>query len=200
MPKLTRIYTRTGDDGTTGLIGGRRVHKNALRIEAYGTVDELSSVIGVARAALAQPPTDAPHGALQVATELDRWLAWTQDVLFNLGCELATPDAERRAKLPRIEQRHVDALERDIDAVNDDLPALKSFVLPGGGWASAYFHLARTVCRRCERLVVALAAHADVGELPVAYLNRLADALFVWGRWCALKDGKDEPLWDSRAT
>ena len=107
----------------------------------------------------------------------------------------------RRAKLPRIEQRHVDALERDIDAVNDDLPALKSFVLPGGGWASAYFHLARTVCRRAERLVVALAQAEDIGgDLPVQYLNRLSDALFVWGRWCALKDGKPEPLWDSRNT
>ena len=89
---------------------------------------------------------------------------------------------------------------RDIDGVNDDLPALKSFVLPGGGWASAYFHLARTVCRRCERIVVALAATEDVGELAVRYLNRLSDALFVWGRWCALKDGQAEPLWDSRST
>ena len=106
-----------------------------------------------------------------------------------------------RAKLPRVEQRHVDALERDIDAVNDDLPALKSFVLPGGGWASAYSHLARTVCRRAERLVVELAQAEDVGgDLPVQYLNRLSDALFVWGRWAALKDGKPETLWDSRNT
>ena len=109
-------------------------------------------------------------------------------------------DPATRAKLPRIEQRHIDALERDIDGVNDDLPALKSFVLPGGGWASSYFHLARTVCRRCERIVVGLAAHEAVGDLAVQYLNRLSDALFVWGRWCALKDGKDEPLWDSRTT
>src|SRR5690606_11485527 len=95
---------------------------------------------------------------------------------------------------------HVDALERDIDAVNDDLPPLRSFVLPGGGWPSAYLHLARTVCRRCERLVVALAAQEDVGPLAVGYLNRLSDALFVWGRWAALQEGREEPLWDSRAT
>jgi cob(I)alamin adenosyltransferase len=123
-----------------------------------------------------------------------------QNELFNLGAELACGDAETRAKLPRIEQRHIDALERDIDGVNDELPPLKSFVLPGGGWASAYFHLARTVCRRCERLVVGLAAEEDVGPLAVQYLNRLSDALFVWGRWATLKDGKDEPLWDSRST
>src|SRR4029077_6868417 len=114
-----------------------------------------------------------------------------QNELFNLGAELAAPDPERRAKLPRIEERHVLGLERDIDAVNDDLPALTSFVLPGGGAASAAFHLARTVCRRCERLVVALAQAEEIGgDLPVQYLNRLSDALFVWGRWCSLKDGQ----------
>src|SRR5207237_4381171 len=115
-----------------------------------------------------------------------------QNELFNLGAELAAQDAATREKLPRIEQRHIEQLERDIDGVNDDLPELKSFVLPGGGWASAYFHLARTVCRRGERVVVALddADHA----LAIAYLNRLSDALFVWGRWAALKDGNAEPL------
>src|SRR5262249_3385387 len=121
--------------------------------------------------------------------------------LFNLGAELAAADPETRAKLPRIEQRHVDGLEHDIDAVNDDLPVLKSFVLPGGGWASSYFHLARTVCRRGERLVVALAQAGDLGgDLPIRYLNRLSDARFVWGRWCAFKAGQPEPLWDSRST
>src|SRR5262249_37445286 len=124
-----------------------------------------------------------------------------QNELFNLGCELATPDAERRQKLPRIESRHVEALERDIDAVNDQLAPLKSFVLPGGGWASAYFHLARTVCRRAGRRVVARGEAEDIGgDMRVQYLNRLSDALFVWGRWSALKDGKDEPVWDSHGT
>ena len=123
-----------------------------------------------------------------------------QNELFNLGAQLATPDPERRAKLPAVEPRHIEQLELDIDALNDDLPALTSFVLPGGGAASASFHLARTVCRRAERLVVALGEHEDLGELPVTYLNRLSDALFVFGRWAALKDGRPEPLWQPSTT
>ena len=187
--RIDRVYTRGGDRGETSLIGGERVSKADPRLECYGTIDELNAVLGLASEALAQSAA-GPH--------LHPIVRRVQNELFNLGCELATPDVEQRAKLPRIEQRHVDALERDIDAVNDDLPALKSFVLPGGGWASAYFHLARTVCRRAERLVVALAD--DTHALDVMYLNRLSDALFVWGRWCALRDGKDEPVWDSRNT
>ncbi|HTR56162.1 MAG TPA: cob(I)yrinic acid a,c-diamide adenosyltransferase [Kofleriaceae bacterium] len=187
--RIDRVYTRGGDRGETSLIGGERVSKADPRLECYGTIDELNAVLGLVVEALAQSAA-GPH-----VTPIVRRV---QNELFNLGCELATPDLEQRTKLPRIAQHHVDALERDIDAVNDDLPALKSFVLPGGGWASAYFHLARTVCRRAERLVVALAD--DTHALDVAYLNRLSDALFVWGRWCALRDGKDEPLWDSRGT
>src|SRR4051794_22963593 len=189
--RIDKVYTRGGDLGETSLIGGDRVPKSAPRLECYGTVDELNAVIGLVIEAL---------GSSQAGPHLVPIMRRVQNELFNLGCELATPDAEQRAKMPRIEQRHVDGLERDIDAVNDDLPALRSFVLPGGGWASSYFHLARTVCRRGERLVVGLAATEDVGQLGVQYLNRLSDALFVWGRWSALKDGKDEPLWDSRAT
>ena len=189
--RIDRVYTRGGDKGETSLIGGERVSKADARLDGYGTADELNAVLGLCVEALAQ------SAARDHLTPIVRRV---QNELFNLGCELATPDPEQRAKLPRIEQRHIDALERDIDAVNDDLPALRSFVLPGGGWASAYFHLARTVCRRCERLLVGLAATEDLGEHAVQYLNRLSDALFVWGRWCALKDGKDEPVWDSRST
>jgi cob(I)alamin adenosyltransferase len=189
--RIDKVYTRGGDRGETSLIGGERVSKAAPRLDGYGTVDELNAVIGLTLEALA---------ASAAGSHLTPILRRVQNELFNLGAELATADAETRAKLPRIEQRHIDALERDIDAVNDDLPVLKSFVLPGGGWASAYFHLARTVCRRGERIVVALAATEDVGPLAVQYLNRLSDALFVWGRWSALKDGKPEPLWDSRNT
>jgi cob(I)alamin adenosyltransferase len=189
--RIDRVYTRGGDQGQTSLIGGERVSKASLRLECYGTVDETNATLGLVIEALASSKA-GPH--------LVPILRRVQNELFNLGAELATADAETRAKLPRIEQRHVDGLERDIDAVNDDLPKLKSFVLPGGGWPSAYLHLARTVCRRCERLVVELAANEDVGELAVSYLNRLSDALFVWGRWCALQDGQPEPLWDSRAT
>jgi cob(I)alamin adenosyltransferase len=152
---------------------------------------ELNATIGLVLEALVESKA-GPH--------LTPVLRRVQNELFNLGAELAAQDAETRSKLPRIEQRHIDGLERDIDAVNDDLPALKSFVLPGGGWASAYCHLARTVCRRAERLVVHVSATEDIGELSVQYLNRLSDALFVWGRWCVLQDGKDEPLWDSRST
>jgi cob(I)alamin adenosyltransferase len=189
--RISRVYTRVGDKGETSLIGGERVSKASGRLDGYGTVDELNATLGLVGEALAGSAA-GPH-LLPIIRRV-------QNELFNLGAELATADAARRAKLPRIEQRHIDALERDIDAVNGELPELKSFVLPGGGWASAYFHLARTVCRRCERLVVGLAATEEIGELSVPYLNRLSDALFVWGRWSALKDGKDEPLWDSRAT
>ena len=187
--RIDRVYTRGGDQGQTSLIGGDRVSKASPRLEGYGTVDELNATVGLVCEALA---------ASAAGSHLLPILRRVQNELFNVGCELATPDPVRRAQGPRVEQRHIDGLERDIDAVNDELPVLKSFVLPGGGWASAYFHLARTVCRRGERAVVALGdpEHA----LAIAYLNRLSDALFVWGRWAALKDGKDEPLWDSRGT
>lgn len=190
--RIDRVYTKGGDKGETSLIGGARVSKADPRLECYGTVDEVNATLGLVRTALASSAA-GPH--------LIPIIHRVQNELFNLGAELAAPEPERRAKLPRIEERHVLGLERDIDAVNDDLPPLTSFVLPGGGAASAAFHLARTVCRRCERLVVALGQTEDIGgELPVQYLNRLSDALFVWGRWCALKDAQPEPLWDSKAT
>jgi cob(I)alamin adenosyltransferase len=190
--RIDRVYTKGGDKGETSLIGGERVPKNDPHIEAYGTIDEVNAIVGLIVEALGNSPVAGPH--------LTPILRRVQNELFNLGCELATPDPEQRAKLPHIEPRHVDALERDIDAVNDELPALKSFVLPGGGWTSAYCHLARTVTRRAERLVVGMMRAGHASELSVQYLNRLSDALFVWGRWAALKDGKEEPLWDSRAT
>lgn len=189
--RIDRVYTRGGDLGETSLIGGERVSKAAARIECYGTIDELNATLGLVVEALVASPAGA---------HLTPILRRVQNELFNLGAELAAQDPETHSKLPRIEQRHIDALERDIDAVNGDLPALKSFVLPGGGWPSAYLHLARTVCRRAERVVVRTAASEDVGELAIQYLNRLSDALFVWGRWCVWKEGKDEPLWDSRST
>jgi cob(I)alamin adenosyltransferase len=179
--RIDRVYTKAGDKGETSLIGGERVSKADPRLECYGTIDELNAVIGLVCEALAASAVAGPH--------LTPILRRVQN------------EAETRAKLPRIEARHVEALERDIDAVNDELPVLKSFVLPGGGWSSAYCHLARTVCRRAERLVVGLMQDEDIGgDLPVQYLNRLSDALFVWGRWAALKDGKEEALWDSRGT
>ena len=190
--RIDRVYTKGGDKGETSLIGGDRVSKADPRLECFGTVDEVNATLGLVRIALASSAAGA---------HLLPILGRVQNELFNLGAELAAPDPARRETLPRIEARHVEGLERDIDAVNDELPPLTSFVLPGGGAASAAFHLARTVCRRCERLVVALGQAEDIGgELPVMYLNRLSDALFVWGRWCALKDGQPEPLWDAKAT
>ncbi len=190
--RIDRVYTKAGDKGETSLIGGDRVSKADPRLEAYGTVDELNAALGLVRVAL--KASAAGEHLLPIITRV-------QNELFNLGSVLATPDPERRAQLPQIEPRHVEGLERDIDGVNDDLPPLTSFVLPGGGAASAAFHLARTVCRRAERLVVGLAEAEQIGgDLPIQYLNRLSDALFVWGRWSAFKDGEPEPLWDSRHT
>jgi len=189
--RIDRVYTRGGDAGQTSLIGGERVSKGAIRLECYGTVDEVNATLGLVRTAIAGAAS-GPH--------LGPIIHRIQNELFNLGAELATPDAERRANQPRIEDRHVARLEADIDAVNPELPELKSFVLPGGGWGSAYFHLARTVCRRAERLVVRLAAEADVSAEAIRYLNRLSDALFVFGRWAAYKDGEPEPLWESTTT
>ena len=189
--RIDRVYTRAGDGGETQLIGGDRVSKAAPRLECYGTVDELNATLGLVAVAL-----EASAAAHHLGPIVQR----IQNELFNLGAELATADAERRAKQPRIEARHIEQLERDIDAVNPDLPPLRSFVLPGGGPTSAALHLARTVCRRAERLVVRVGADEDLGEMPVRYLNRLSDALFVFGRWVAWKEGRDEPLWDSRGT
>ena len=156
MPKLTRIYTRTGDDGTTGLVGGQRVKKNALRIDTYGTIDELSSVIGLARSALTRRRR-VRGGACRC--ELDAWLAWTQDVLFNLGSELATLPDDRWEGMPLVGAADAAALERAIDRAQTDLEPLANFIHPGGSQAGAFLHLARTVARRAERLMVTLAEH-----------------------------------------
>lgn len=186
MVRINRVYTKAGDKGFTALVGGERVSKSSLRIECYGTVDELNATLGLVATALEESPAK---------DELLPAIRTIQNELFNLGSKLATPDAERRAKAPAVADRHVEALEQHIDKLNDELPALKSFILPGGGWTSSYFHLARTVCRRAERLVVALASEDDVDDIDLRYLNRLSDALFVFGRWAALSEQQEEPLW-----
>ena len=188
MPRLTRIYTRTGDDGTTGLGSGERVPKTSLRIAAYGTVDELNAQIGVVAAT---PGLDA-----QLAAELRR----IQHELFHLGSELCVPEpAKASFPVPRIEERHVAALEQSIDRMNGLLPALSNFVLPGGHPAAAALHVARTVCRRAERDVLTLREKEPVGPLAVKYLNRLSDGLFVMTRYQNVRAGVPEPTWDSRA-
>jgi cob(I)alamin adenosyltransferase len=195
MPKLTRIYTRTGDNGTTGLVGGQRIAKNAARIDAYGTVDELSSTLGVARSALARSA-----GAPERAHRLDAWLAWTQDVLFNLGTDLATLPADRWQGMPLVSAGDATALERAIDDAQRDLEPLDTFILPGGSLPGAYLHLARTVCRRAERLLVGLLdEEGGISPETIRYLNRLSDALFVWARW--INEGLREPefRWNPQA-
>ena len=189
MAKFTRIYTRTGDDGTTGLIGGRRIKKSSVRIAAYGTLDELSSAIGLARALCSEGGGDR-------AAVLDAWLAWAQDVLFNAGSQLAAVD-EKIPGIPAVTQTDVTALERAIDSAQNDLPPLNNFIHPGGSLAAAQLHVARTVCRRAERLIVELRDEDDrgIGE-SIQYLNRLSDALFVWARWMNDRFGVPDHLWN----
>ena len=187
MPRLTKIYTRTGDDGTTALGLGERVGKDDLRVECYGTVDELNAQLG-AVAANALPPLLAGP------------IARIQNELFHLGADLCvTEDQKATRALPRIEKRHVDRLEEEIDAWNADLPVLANFILPGGSKVAAGLHVARTVCRRAERRVVELSRREPVGAWAIRYLNRLSDALFVLARTANRFDKIDEPLWDSRA-
>jgi cob(I)alamin adenosyltransferase len=192
MSKPARIYTRSGDDGTTGLVGGDRIRKSAGRIAAYGTVDELSSVIGVARAALHQPGWDNA-----VTHAIDAWLAWTQDALFNLGSELATPRKSSAMQGPHIVADDVLALEHAIDEAQDHVPPLTQFISPGGSRPGAQLHVARTVCRRAERLVVLLREEEPGGASDDAlrFLNRLSDALFVWARWINHAAGEPEHVW-----
>ena len=176
--RLSKIYTRTGDDGTTGLGDGSRVQKDCARVEAYGTVDEANSAIGLALAAGTLP--DDVSGCL-----LD-----IQHDLLELGGELCIPD--HRA----IRQEDVDKLEERLDELNADLPPLKDFILPGGGPAAAACHLARTVVRRAERRVLSLARESDVGEPALRYLNRLSDLLFVVARLAARNESGQEVLWN----
>jgi cob(I)alamin adenosyltransferase len=172
MVVLNRIYTRTGDDGTTALGNGERRPKYDLRIAAYGTVDETNAAIGVVRLHLA----DAP--------ELDAMLGLVQNDLFDLGADLAVPQREGKVERLRMLASQVERLERDIDTLNEPLAPLTSFVLPGGTPAAAYLHLARTICRRAERMMVELAAEADepVSDAAIQYMNRLSDFLFVASR------------------
>ena len=196
MPKHTRIYTRTGDEGTTGLVGGTRVRKSAQRIEAYGTVDELSSVIGLARGALAEVREGETPRARAIALNLEKWLGWTQDTLFNLGSDLATLPGKRLPSMPRIETEDASALERAIDLAERDLEPLDTFIHPGGSLPGALLHQARTIARRAEREVAILAESEPVEAEVLRYLNRLSDALFVWSRWINRALERPEHRWD----
>jgi cob(I)alamin adenosyltransferase len=187
MPRLDRIYTKTGDEGTTGLGGGQRVPKDSVRVATYGTVDELNSHIGVA---LAAGLCD------RLATELTA----IQNQLFDLGSDLATPaTSQERHPVPRVEPRHIEHLERLIDEFNEVVGPLTNFLLPGGSAGAAQLHVARTVCRRAERSATTLARDEPIGPTVLPYLNRLSDALFVMARYENHQRGVAEPLWEPGA-
>jgi cob(I)alamin adenosyltransferase len=190
-----RIYTKTGDDGTTGLFGGTRIRKDALRIEGYGTLDELNSTLGVALA----------HG---MDARLQADVANISSLLFTAGADLATPlppPANETAQaaqttptaypIPRIEQAHVQLLERLIDEYDAELEPLKRFILPGGTLAAAELHVARTICRRAERVVVALAEREPIGDAMLTFLNRLSDYLFTAARLANKRSGVADVEW-----
>ncbi|HEX5714816.1 MAG TPA: cob(I)yrinic acid a,c-diamide adenosyltransferase [Thermoanaerobaculia bacterium] len=186
--RIHKVYTRTGDEGMTDLVGGERVPKDSLRIESYGTVDELQSVLGMLRAALAESEEN-----VEIVGHIHR----VQQDLFDLGSTLSTPPQHAgRVKNPITAER-IGWLEETMDRWNEELPPLRSFVLSGGGRFSALGHVARTVCRRCERIVLRLAREEDVPTEVLRYLNRLSDFLFVLARHLARIFGEDEPLWET---
>ncbi|MGB3543368.1 cob(I)yrinic acid a,c-diamide adenosyltransferase [Rubrivirga sp.] len=182
-----KVYTKTGDDGTTALFGGSRVAKSHPRISAYGTVDEVNAALGMARAALPADRSDADR-------RTDDLLGRLQNELFVLGGDLASP-GDVTYPVPRIEAHHVSGLEDEIDSLTEDLPPLKNFVLPGGTACAAALHLGRTVSRRAERLVVETSTLEEVSIECLHYLNRLSDLLFTLSRWVNLQAGVDEPVW-----
>ena len=190
MVKITKVYTRTGDTGQTGLVGGKRLPKDHPRIEAYGTVDELNSLIGIVLSFLEQKK------ASKRSLKLKLILKAIQQKLFDIGSELATLPGDEYEGQVNLQPEDVNLLEEIIDAMNDELEPLKSFILPGGTPLNSFLHQARTVCRRAEREVIRL-NHVDlVSPEIIKYLNRLSDFLFVSGRWVAETLGEKETLWE----
>ena len=188
MVRITRVYTRTGDKGDTALVGGKRVLKDSSRIESYGTIDELNSIVGLARAFNAEK-----RGAAN--RFLDDVLAKIQDELFDLGSELATPEDAAYAGMYRVGAAEVKRLEETIDRCQKDLAPLKSFILPGGGKVGSFLHQCRTVCRRAERDIFRLSRDEQLSEWPLKYVNRLSDLFFVLSRWIGKQTGEQEYLW-----
>lgn len=188
---ITRVYTRTGDKGTTALVGGKRVPKDSPRIAAYGTIDELNSILGLARVFNEERLAEG---------EKHRWLDEVfrrlQNQLFDLGSELATPPAADYEGMFRVGDAEVKELETLMDRCQKDLEPLKSFVLPGGGRISGFLHQCRTVCRRAEREILALSRVEPIGEAPLRYVNRLSDVFFVLSRWVGRHLGEREYLWE----
>jgi cob(I)alamin adenosyltransferase len=186
---INRVYTRQGDGGETALSGGQRVPKDGTRIAAYGTVDELNSFLGAARATVNQL-------AVEELAVLAAILLRVQHELFNLGSILATLPEDVHPRQPRVTDAEIAQLETEMDLMNEDVPPLRSFVLPGASRLDAELHIGRTVCRRAERIVVALSRAESVPPETIRYLNRLSDALFVWSRWAGHISGAHETLWE----
>jgi cob(I)alamin adenosyltransferase len=182
---LNRIYTKTGDQGETHLAGGQRVSKDSLRIECYGTVDELNAFVGMACVSAA----DSVAALVPI-------LRRVQHELFNLGSILATRPEDVHPKQARITRVEVEQLEKEIDRMNAELAPLRSFVLPGGSRLNAELHVSRTICRRAERIAVHLARQEQIPAEAIQYLNRLSDAFFVWSRWVNHRLGAPEVLWE----
>lgn len=182
----TKIYTKTGDKGTTSLVNGKRIDKGDHRLDVYGTVDELNSHIGVLTSLL---ESYAFQGA-------ERFLKTTQNHLFNAGSQLANTDNDMAKKLPQITTEHIAEIEKEIDEMSKELPELKSFILPGGNQLAAQAHVLRTVCRRAEREACRLAAHESVPEMVIPYLNRLSDYFFVLARFFNRNLGVEDVQWE----
>ena len=199
MVRITRVYTRTGDRGETALVGGKRVSKDSPRIEAYGTIDELNSVVGLARVFNEERLTKGSTLRLTSRGKahrfLDEILRKIQDELFDLGSELATPQDFSYEGMYRVGEEEVKRIEGLIDECQKELGPLKSFVLPGGGRIGGYLHQCRTVCRRAEREILRLARVEEIGEYPLKYVNRLGDLFFVLSRWVGKHTGEKEYLW-----
>ncbi len=187
--RINRVYTRSGDDGKTALVDGSRVPKDSERVACYGAIDELNSILGLARSF-----NTSTTGAAR--EQLEEILKRLQNELFDLGSELATPPQGEYEGMFKVSADDVQALEQIIDSCQEDLEPLKSFVLPGGGQVSSFLHLARTTCRRAERDILGLSRQEEIGEFVLPYVNRLSDLFFVLSRWVAVKSGEDELLWE----
>jgi cob(I)alamin adenosyltransferase len=196
---INRVYTRKGDGGQTSLVGGQKVAKNDLRIEVYGTVDELNAIVGASRHSALGAAENAKND-VESLRKLASTLLRIQHELFNLGSILATLPEDVHPKQPRVTGAEIDLLEREMDAMNEHLAPLRSFVLPGGSRLNTDLHLARTVCRRAERLLVGFAHDHEVDATAVRYLNRLSDAFFVMSRAGSQYERADEVLWQPNAS
>jgi len=187
--RINKVYTRSGDAGKTRLIGGEERWKDNIRVEAFGTVDELNAEIGLCRE-LVKETGNEKFGSLILL------LKSIQNELFNLGTQLAAAEGSEPEKLPQLSDNAILKLESEIDTANESLLELTSFVLPGGSVINAQFHIARNICRRAERRVISLSKKENIDSINIRYLNRLSDALFVWSRWVSKIIGDKENLWD----